>query len=435
MKVLLLAAGRSKRMKPVEDKNFLKFLGKPLIVWQLEMLKQVGLLDVVVVGGEHNLEKLRDITDHLEMNIDYVEQKNLDEGMCGAVLAAKEYILGQSVLVFSSNDVVEAEAFEILMKEFCDSEAPALADSYILGKKVESYFPGGYLETNEDGIISRIVEKPGEGNEPSNLVNLVVHLHKHTGDLVEALEDVESENDDKYEVALSNMIAGGAKMKAVAYEGFWQPIKFPWHIQKVARFLINESEKFVAGSAQIAATAVINGKVIIDENVKIMDGAIVSGPCYLGKGSVVANNALVRDSNVGERCVVGFGTEVARSYLGDDVWTHSNYVGDSVIGNNVSFGAGCVTGNLRLDEGEVMVDFDGKKVSSQSNKFGLVTGNNIRVGVNTSFMPGVKIGDDCFIGAGIVVAENIPDKSFVRAKVELRISENNQSAPRRDNFK
>ncbi|PIR55562.1 hypothetical protein COU74_00285 [Candidatus Peregrinibacteria bacterium CG10_big_fil_rev_8_21_14_0_10_36_19] len=431
MKVLLLAAGRSKRMKPVEDKNFLKFLGKPLIVWQLEMLKEVGLLDVVVVGGDHNLERLKDATDHLEMNIEYVEQENLDEGMCGAVLAAKEYILEQSVLVFSSNDVVEASAFETLKRAF----EPGDMDSYILGKKVESYFPGGYLETNEDGVISRIVEKPGEGNEPSDLVNLVVHLHKHTGDLIEALENVESDNDDKYEVALSNMIAGGSKMKAVAYEGFWQPIKFPWHIQKVARFLINESEKFIASSAQIAATAVIHGKVIIDEDVKIMDGAIVSGPCYLGKGSVVANNALVRDSNVGERCVVGFGTEVARSYLGDDVWTHSNYIGDSVIGNNVSFGAGCVTGNLRLDEGEVMVDFDGKKLSSQSNKFGLITGSNIRVGVNTSFMPGVKIGDDCFIGAGIVVAENVPDKSFVRAKVELKISENNQSAPRRDNFK
>ncbi len=432
MKVLLLAAGRSKRMKPVRDKNFLKFLGKPLILWQLEMLRTVGLMDVVLVGGKHNLEELRDVTDGLDMNIEVIEQENLDEGMCGAVLAAKEYILGQSVLVFSSNDVVEASAFEALKQAF----EPGQFDSYILGKKVESYFPGGYLETDDDGMISRVVEKPGEGNEPSDLVNLVVHLHKHTKDLIEALEAVESDEDDKYEVALSDMISAGAKMKAISYEGFWQPIKYPWHIQKVARFFINESDKYVASSAQIAPTAVINGKVIIDEDVKIMDGAVVNGPCYLGRGTVVATNALVRDSNLGEGCVIGFSTEVARSFLGDEVWTHSNYIGDSVIGNNVSFGAGTVTGNLRLDEGEIFMDYDGKKVSTQSVKFGLVTGDKIRVGVNTSFMPGIRIGSDSFIGAGIVVAENIDEGSFVRAKVELKISENKRSASSdREDFK
>ena len=51
MKVLLLAAGRSKRMKPIEDKNFLSFIGKPLIQHQLELIKSAGLNDVVIVGG------------------------------------------------------------------------------------------------------------------------------------------------------------------------------------------------------------------------------------------------------------------------------------------------------------------------------------------------------------------------------------------------
>ena len=58
MKVIMLAAGRSKRMKPIEDKNFLSFLGKPLLVHQLEILKKAGIGEVILVGGKHNLEKI-----------------------------------------------------------------------------------------------------------------------------------------------------------------------------------------------------------------------------------------------------------------------------------------------------------------------------------------------------------------------------------------
>jgi bifunctional UDP-N-acetylglucosamine pyrophosphorylase/glucosamine-1-phosphate N-acetyltransferase len=292
--------------------------------------------------------------------------------------------------------------------------------SYLLGKKVDSYFPGGYLEIDDAGFIQNIVEKPGQGNEPSDMVNLVVHYHGNAGKLAEYLEKVSSSQDDLYEVALASMMNDGVKFKAVKYDGFWQPVKFPWHVQKVFNFLFENAEKTVSDTAKISENAVINGDVIIADGVKIFDGAVVNGPVYIGENSVIATNALVRDSHVGKDCVIGFSTEVARSFLGNDVWTHSNYIGDSVIGNNVSFGAGSITGNLRLDEGKIG--------DSGQNKLGLISGDDIRVGVNTSFMPGVKIGSATFVGAGIVVAEDIPEKSFVRGTWELKISENKTEA-------
>jgi len=132
----------------------------------------------------------------------------------------------------------------------------------------------------------------------------------------------------------------------------------------------------------------------------------------------------VRCSQIGDDCVIGFGTEVARSHIGDHVWTHTNYIGDSVIGNNCSFGAGTVTGNLRLDEEHISVNIHGEKICSGTNKFGLVTGDNVRCGINTSFMPGVKIGNNCFIGAGIIVAQDVEDDKFVYGKTELTIKDN-----------
>ncbi|MCK9186455.1 sugar phosphate nucleotidyltransferase [Candidatus Gracilibacteria bacterium] len=420
MKVLLLGAGRSKRMKPITDKNFLNFLGEPLIEHQLKLIKNAGLDEVVIVGGKHNLEELNLCGKHLGMEVSVVEQKDLDAGMCGAILAAKNKIGSESVLIFSSNDVVEKSAFESVINAFEKDDA----EGYLLGKVVHEYFPGGYLEISENGFIKNIIEKPEQGKEPSNLVNLVVHVHKDFAKLVSYLEKAKSDSDDLYEVALANMINDGIKMKAVKYDGFWQPIKFPWHVNKVFKFFFDNAKKIIAKSAQISKNAVIKGDVIIGENVKILEGAVVNGPVYIGDNSIIATNALVRESNIGKNCVIGFSTEVARSFLGDDVWTHSNYIGDSVIGNNVSFGAGTVTGNLRLDEGEISVNSDDKKTPTGENKLGMITGDNIRIGINNSFMPGVKIGSDTFIGAGLVIAENIPEKSFVRGEIKLKISEN-----------
>ena len=433
MKVLLLAAGRSKRMKPIEDKNFLNFIGKPLIQHQLELIKSAGINDVVIVGGAHNLDKIKNLGESIGMNIEICEQENLELGMCGAVMSSKELISDGPVIIFSSNDVVEDKAFELVINAYKHGDS----ESYILGKKVESYFPGGYLETDENGFIHNIIEKPKPGTEPSDLINLVVHLHTNPKRLIEYLEKAESESDDVYEVALADMMKDDIKMKSVSYDGFWQPVKFPWHVMKVFKFLFDKSEKKIAKTAKISKNAIINGEVIIGDNVKIFDCAVINGPAYIGDNSVVATNALVRESDVSKNCVIGFSTEIARSFLSDEVWTHSNYIGDSIIGNNVSFGAGSLTGNLRLDEKNIMVDYDGNKYDSQTNKFGAVIGDNVRIGVNTSIMPGIKIGSGSFIGAGIVVPINIENNSYVRANWELKISENKESVAVNDrkNFK
>lgn len=437
MKVLLLAAGRSKRMKPIEDKNFLSFLGKPLIQHQIEMIVKAGFEELILVGGKHNLVMLSELEnalrEFLKIKISLVEQKNLDLGMCGAVLAARELIGSEPILVLSSNDVFEIEALELMKKAAKNEDA----ESYILAKKILGYFPGGYLKVDENGFIKQIIEKPEPGKEPSNLINLVAHLHKNPKNLIGFLEKVVSKKDDLYEVALGKMMDSGCKLKAMEYNGLWQPIKYPWDVHKVFNLLFSKAKKYISSSADVSKHAVINGDVIIGERVRIFDGAVVNGPCYIGNDSVVATNSLVRDSNVGENCIIGFGTEVARSVLGHDVWTHSNYIGDSVIGDNVSFGSGTVTGNLRLDEGEVEVIVDGKKINAHTNKFGAIIGNHVRVGVNTSLMPGIKIGGGSFVGAGIVVAEDVAENSFVRGSWELKISKNNVdvSGIRREEFK
>ncbi|MBT5015994.1 NTP transferase domain-containing protein [Candidatus Peregrinibacteria bacterium] len=438
MKVLLLAAGRSQRVKPIADKNFLRFCGKYLIHHQVEALNKAGFNDIILIGGAHNLKQLKTFakdfqSHHKDCTIKVVEQKDLDAGMAGAVLSTKKQVKkDEPILIVSSNDVVEQEAYKLIF----DAAQNEYFESCLLGKKVTEYFPGGYLEVDSQWQIKSIIEKPGKGKEPSDLVNLVLHLHKDSQRLFRYLEEAQSKKDDLYEVALDKMMKSGVKMQAIPYEGYWQPIKYPWHVIEVAKHFFELAPKHIAPSAIIGKRVTISGEVFIEEGAKVFDGATIIGPAYIGRNSVVATNALVRDSYVGEECVIGFASEVARSFVGDHVWTHSNYIGDSIIGSNVSFGAGSVTGNLRFDEANVNVNIKDEKMDSGTPKLGLITGDNIRVGVNTSFMPGIKIGSDCLIGAGLVINQDIPNKSFARGQINLEISPNKmEKLPSRENLK
>lgn len=413
MKAILLAAGQSKRMAPLPDKNFLSVCGRPLIVHQIEQLKRCGFKDVIVIGGRHNLAELRGVAKNV------LEQKRLEEGMAGAVMSAEHNIKNEPFLVVSSNDVIEDSAYKALLK--CKTSA-------LLAKKVTSYFPGGYLKVAKNGSVQKIIEKPGAGNEPSDLVNIVAHLHRDPKALFQALKNTKTTRDDRYEVALGSMISAGVKIAAMPYTGVWQAIKYPWHLLAAWRLFFasvgGQGRQKISKKAQISKTAIIRSDVIIEDGVKVFDHAVIQGPAYIGRNSIVANNAMVRESHVGENCVVGFSTEVARSFLANGVWTHSNYVGDSVIGANTSFGAGAVTANLRLDEKNVSVNVNGERVDTGSNKFGIITGESVRVGVNTSIMPGVKIGNNSFVASGICVSEDIEDKQFVFGRWQLEKREN-----------
>lgn len=411
MKTLLLAAGRSHRAKPIEDKNFLKFFGKTLLEHQLDRLQDAGFKDILIVGGAHNLDALEAVSQPYGARV--LEQKNLEDGMAGAILTVEEEVGDEDLFVVSSNDVVEMKAYELMHKA-----AQQEGDSFLLAYEVSEYFPGGYLRMDGERIVE-IVEKPDPGQEPSRWVNIVLHLHKNPRALFETLKKTSTPKDDRYEAAMATLMKERV-FKAVPYTGPWQAIKHPWHVLDLMKQMLSTVERKIHPSAQIAKTAVINGAVIIEEGCKIFDHAVIQGPAYIGKNCVVANNALVRESMIGAGSVVGFSTEVARSFIGEDCWFHSNYVGDTVMGDNVSFGAGAICANLRLDEKEITSG----GIATGRNKLGPLLGSHIRVGVQTSLMPGIRVGSNTMITSGLVIGEDVETSKYVSGKMELKIQDN-----------
>ena len=392
------------------DKFLLKFLGKPLLAHQIEMAAKSGLNDYVFVCNPHNIERVSSIAaSYSGINATYaVQQESL--GIADALQSAASNI-NQEILVVNPNDVFDQSAFLSIMNEYNGNGAV----SYLLGYKVNDYFPGGYMEINENNELKSIVEKPGKGNEPSNLVNIVVHVHTDSGKLLNYLKQVETEEDNVYELAIGLMARAGDKVKVVDYDGTWSAIKYPWHITALAEHFLEQAEGYISPTAKISDRAVIDGKVIIEDGVKVLENAVVRGPCYIGKNSVIGNNALVRDGcHIGDDCVVGHCTEIKHSYIDDGCWFHSNYVGDSVLGKGCSLGAGTVTANWRFDEKNVAIKVGSDVVDTNQGKFGTIMGEGCKTGINVSIMPGVRIGANAVVGPHVNLVEDLePDKMIV----------------------
>jgi bifunctional UDP-N-acetylglucosamine pyrophosphorylase/glucosamine-1-phosphate N-acetyltransferase len=96
-------------------------------------------------------------------------------------------------------------------------------------------------------------------------------------------------------------------------------------------FFLKEIKPHIGNNVVIDPTAKVIGDVYIDDGVKIYEYSKIVGPCYIGKNTIVGNYVLINQSMVGEKSVIGGYTELTRSYLGDNVWTHRAYIGDSVI--------------------------------------------------------------------------------------------------------
>jgi len=157
--------------------------------------------------------------------------------------------------------------------------------------------------------------------------------------------------------------------------------------------IIPKIEEYVRTTVRPGNLGTVQGDAWIDDDVEIgagtviEHGAVIKGPTIIGKNCEVRAHAYIRGGVVtGDNCVIGHTTEIIRSILMDRVRVdHFNYVGDSLLGAGVHFGAGAKTANLRFDEKEIVVD----GTQTGLKKFGVVFGDGCQLGVNVSIGPGI----------------------------------------------
>ena len=105
--ILLLAAGDSTRFWPLENKILFNFLGKPLVLYQIEELLKYGELVTVVTNKNASIQIVKRLIDNANIkSVQVVIQKEDYSGMAGAVFTSKDYIEGE-VLVVNGSDLID----------------------------------------------------------------------------------------------------------------------------------------------------------------------------------------------------------------------------------------------------------------------------------------------------------------------------------------
>jgi UDP-N-acetylglucosamine diphosphorylase/glucosamine-1-phosphate N-acetyltransferase len=154
----------------------------------------------------------------------------------------------------------------------------------------------------------------------------------------------------------------------------------------------------------------LEGPIIIDEDAEIMEGGLIRGPFYLGKGSTLKMGAKIYGPTViGEQCKIG--GEVSNSVVfGFSNKAHDGFIGNAVIGEWCNLGADTNCSNLKNNYSEVKQYsyLEQKEVGTGLTFCGLVMGDHSKCGINTMFNTGTVMGVGANVFGGGFLPKHIP---------------------------
>ena len=161
----------------------------------------------------------------------------------------------------------------------------------------------------------------------------------------------------------------------------------------------------------------ISPNVFVHKSVKIDKSATIIGPCLILENSEIRVNAYIRGNVIiGKNCVIGNSTELKNAILFDEVKVpHFNYIGDSLLGYKVHFGAGSLTSNVKSDESNVTLTINSEKIKTNRKKIGALVGDKVEIGCNTVLTPGSIIGKNTTIYPLVMVRGEIQENKIVKA--------------------
>lgn len=139
----------------------------------------------------------------------------------------------------------------------------------------------------------------------------------------------------------------------------------------------------------------ISKGIAIHRSATVEKGVVLKGPAIVSEGCFIGAHAYIRGGVfLGKGATVGTGCEIKTSIiLHRSAIAHFNFVGDSLIGNNVNFEAGSIVANHyneRADK-QIWVVLDGETINTNTEKFGALVGDNCKIGANAVLSPGTVL--------------------------------------------
>jgi glucose-1-phosphate thymidylyltransferase len=295
MKLVIPLAGFGSRMRPhtwTKPKPLINVAGKPFLGHLLDKFARLDIDELIIIYGWLGDQ----IKEYVEQNYShyhpwFVEQTEL-KGQSHALWQARERLYGDGIVVYV--DTYFETDFSVLDCPDCDGVA--------FVKEVDDPRRFGVVELDEEGYVTRFVEKP-ETKENKNVV-VGLYWFRDLEWLVRCI-DLQMQSghmlDEEYYLtgAYQLMASQGAKLKTHTVQ-VWQDTGKPETTLRANRYLLDHG---FDNSAEFSGKdAVIVPPCYIAPDAEI-ENAVVGPHTNVGAGAVI-RNAIVRNSLIDAHAIV-----------------------------------------------------------------------------------------------------------------------------------
>ena len=415
---IILAAGKSTRMKSVRSKVLHPVGGRPMIDWVTALARGAGVEKIVCVVGEGNAD-VRAAAEAQGLEIAVQEPQ---QGTGHAVQCAKEALAGfegQVVVLYADTPLITGETLSRVFDAF---ETHALS---VLGFEPEDPAAYGRLVTSGSDLHAIVEAKECTKEQLKiGLCNSGV-VAASAADLFSACDRVTNDNikGEYYLTDIVEILRGDGKSATVVHASETEVLgvndrtdlsqaeaAFQTGMREAAMksgvSLKHPETVFFSYDTILEPDVTVDANVVFGPGVTVRRGATIHAFSHLegtevGEGANIGPFARLRPgTKLAENTKVGNFVETKKAVVGKgSKINHLSYVGDAELGEDVNVGAGTITCN-----------YDGY------NKHKTVIGGGAFVGSNSSLLSPVKIGAGAFLGSGGVVTDNVPEDALALAR-------------------
>lgn len=429
---VILAAGEGTRMKSKIPKILHPIVGHPMVWYAVQAVGSISDRKPVVVIGPGS-ERVQDV---LGEEVDYcIQRERLGTGH--AVKQTAKLLRGKTdavIVTYGDMPLIKPGTLERLAASQKDHDGP------ITMLTIEAENPRGFgrIIRGFDGGVRAIVEEVDASPEQLLVKELNPGVYCFNADwLWDALDLIELSPKGEYYLTdlVGIAVDDGKWVKAIKISNPAEMIGINTrvHLAEAAAIMrkrINNKLMLDGVSIIDPDTTYIEPDIKIGQDTVILPNTILEGDTKIGDACTIGPNSVIRDTVIGDRCVVfssvlesanleddvdigpyghlrkgahladgvhmgNFG-EVKNSFLGKGTkMGHFSYLGDAEVGPNVNIGAGTITCN-----------FDGEK------KHKTEIGANAFLGSDTMLVAPLSIGEGARTGAGSVVTKDVPKNTL-----------------------
>ena len=396
MKAVIMAGGQGTRLRPLtsdQPKPMIPIVNVPCMEHIVSLLKRHGFTEIAVTL-QFMPDEIRDyFGDGSEWGVSMsYSVEDAPAGTAGSVKMAEQQLglEGERLLIISGDALTDTDLTRVV--EFHEQKG---SEATMVLKAVENPLDFGIVITEEDGRISRFLEKPAWGQVFSDTANTGIYLLEPS-----VLDEIPDPEDGEYDFSkelFPKLLEAGRPLYGYVTEDYWEDIGTLEQFASAQRDVLDGKVKgvrppgtrlreniYVGRRAQVDDDE-LEGPVVIGENVRVDQGAKISPYSVIADNVVISAGASVERSVVAEGTYIGEGTELVDTLVGRNsyVQARARILERSALGDDVIVGEGATIAP------EVKV-YPHKTVESGAN----VTQSLIyeTMGLRTGFKGGVVSG-------------------------------------------